>query len=460
MSIFDGQSPSEQGETMENHNLENTPTIPKEVYDNLPQFLNQGSNVFATNREKDIFLTGALTVLSGCLPTISGHYNGSKVYANLYSFVVAPAASGKGVMSWAKVLGISYHKHLRDTHKLLFDEYDELLKAYEKSKGQIEKPNPPPFRLLFSPADTSKASLIQTLADCGESVTMFESEADTLSGTMGKEWGGFSDLFRKAFHHEPYSYQRKTANQYIELEFPRLSVALSGTPLQVQRLIPSAEDGLFSRFIFYVFRVEAHWQDVSPFNRRVSLNDYFADLSDKVKCMILHYENEEPINFSLCEHQWRKLNESFTQRLEDVKNLVGEDALSVVKRSGLITFRIAMILSILRKYNCNNGKPVELYCEDIDFNTAMLLTEVYLNHSLIIFSSLVKGSNQSSGVKKTFYDKLPSQFERKEAGLLGSKMMISDRTVGNYLTDFIKNGYLIQPKYGYYKKQNNSLPTC
>jgi hypothetical protein len=452
MKTFEGKSPYSQGEVMENNYLENTPIIPEEVYENLPQFLKEGSEVFLTDREKDVFLTGAITVLSGCLPTVSGNYNGSKVYANLYSFIVAPAASGKGVMSWAKILGISYHKHLREEFKTAYEEHENAMQVYEKNKGQMDKPNPPPFRLLFSPADTSKASLIQTLSDCGESVTMFESEADTLSGTMGKEWGGFSDLFRKAFHHEPYSYQRKTANQYIELEFPRLSVALSGTPLQVQRLIPSAEDGLFSRFIFYVFRVEPHWQDVSPFKGRVSLNEYFAELSEKVKFMILHYDNEESINFSLHEHQWMELNASFRDRLEDVKNLVGEDALSVVKRLGLITFRIAMILSILRKYNCGNGTPTELYCEDIDFKTAMILTDVYLNHSLIIFNSLSKGANQANGAKKALYDRLPSQFERKEAGLIGSEMTLSDRTITNYLTDFIKGGTLSQPKYGYYQK--------
>ena len=305
-----------------NNYLENTPTIPKEVYKNLPQFLKEGSKVFTTNREKDVFLTGALTVLSGCLPTVSGYYNGSKVYSNLYSFIVAPAASGKGVMSWAKVMGAAYHKHLREEYMGLYEEYTDEMMTYEQNKEQMEKPKQPHLKLLFSPADTSKASLIQTLADCGESVTMFESEADTLSGTMGKEWGGFSDLFRKAFHHEPYSYKRKTGNEYIELESPRLSVVLSGTPLQVQRLIPSAEDGLLSRFLYYAFQVEPHWQDVSPFKGRVVLDDFFTKMSEKIKFMILHYERGECINFSLQKHQWKELNASFKDRLEAVKTLV------------------------------------------------------------------------------------------------------------------------------------------
>lgn len=441
-------------ENSNNNDLQKTPIIPIEVYNNLPQFLKEGSEVFLTNREKDVFLTGAIIVLSGCLPTVSGVYNGSNVYANLYGFVVAPPASGKGVMAWAKGLGIAYHKHLKEEYQKLYEEYGEKMIEYEQNKDKMGKPEPPPFRLLFSPADTSKASLIQTLSDCGESVTMFESEADTLSGTMGKEWGGFSDLFRKAFHHEPYSYKRKTGNQFIELDFPRLSVVLSGTPLQVQRLIPSAEDGLFSRFLFYAFRVEPEWQDVSPFKGRVSLNEHFAELSEKIKFMILHYEKEECINFSLQEHQWMELNASFKDRLESVKNLVGEDALSVVKRLGLVTFRISMILSILRKYNCGKGTPTQLYCEDIDFKSAMLLTEVYLSHSLIVYNTLVntKGSNTTNMAKMAFYDRLPLQFERKEAGLIGIEMNLSDRTVTNYLSKLTEIRYLSQPKFGLYQK--------
>jgi hypothetical protein len=429
-----------------------TPTIPTSVYESLPPILMEGCSVFQTEREKDVFLTGAITVLSGCMPTVTGLYNGSTIYSNLFGFVVAPAASGKGVMSWAKTLGMAYHKHLREIYKLQYEDYQAELSVYEQNKKSGEKPIPPPFKLQFSPADTSKASLIQTLSDCGETVTMFETEADTLSGTMGKEWGGFSDLFRKAFHHEPYSYQRKTGNEYIELEMPRLSVMLSGTPMQVQRLISSAEDGLFSRFIFYAFSVEPQWQDVSPLSGKVSLNSHFEILSAKVKRMMIHYENESEINFSLKDHQWKELNEVFGKWLREVSSLISDDAVSVVKRLGLISFRISMIFSILRKYECGKGTPVELRCEDIDFQNSLLISEVYLNHSLQIFDTLSHGKSRIDGMKKHFYDFLPDKFGRKETSGLGVELGISDRTITNYLSDFIVKGLLIQPKYGYYQK--------
>jgi len=76
--------------------LKATPTIPQSVYDNLPPILFESCQVFPQERERDVYLTGALAILSGCLPNVSGLYSGSIVYPSLFSFILAPAASGKG----------------------------------------------------------------------------------------------------------------------------------------------------------------------------------------------------------------------------------------------------------------------------------------------------------------------------------------------------------------------------
>ena len=91
--------------------------------------------------------------------------------------------------------------------------------------------------------------------DCGGSPgsERFESEADTLGVMMDKEWANFSDSLRKAFHHETISYLRKTNNEHIQIENPRLSILLSGTKSQLHKLIPDVENGLLSRFIFYIY---------------------------------------------------------------------------------------------------------------------------------------------------------------------------------------------------------------
>jgi len=54
--------------------LKSTPIIPQSVYDNLPSILFDSCQVFTEPRARDTFLTGALAILSGCLPNVSGLY--------------------------------------------------------------------------------------------------------------------------------------------------------------------------------------------------------------------------------------------------------------------------------------------------------------------------------------------------------------------------------------------------
>ena len=57
-----------------------------------------------------------------------------------------------------------------------------------------------------------------------------ETEADTLGVVFKNEWGSYSDLLRKGFHHEKVSLSRKTNNEFVDINHPRISVALTGTP--------------------------------------------------------------------------------------------------------------------------------------------------------------------------------------------------------------------------------------
>ena len=97
----------------------------------------------------------------------------------------------------------------------------------------------------------------------------------TLGNVIKQEWGSYSDLLRKTFHNERVSSSKKINNEFIEVNNPHMSVALSGTPNQVSGLIASAEDGLFSRFLFEIFKVEQKWKDVSPNNHQINLTEHF-----------------------------------------------------------------------------------------------------------------------------------------------------------------------------------------
>ena len=154
-------------------------------------------------------------------------------------------------------------------------------------------------------------------------------------------------------------------DEFYEITHPRLSVAISGTPNQVLGLIPSAEDGLFSRFIFYVFNVTASWKKQSVRRHRKNLNIHFSELSKDVLAMIEWLE-EHPTEIDMSDIQWQFFDEVFEDILLKACSLDGEEVLSTVKRLGVIMFRLVMVLSVIRKYESRN-KDKEWICHDDDF---------------------------------------------------------------------------------------------
>jgi hypothetical protein len=439
--------------------LKGTPIIPQSVYDNLPPILFESCQVFTQERERDTFLTGALAILSGCLPNVSGLYSGSVIYPSLFSFILAPAASGKGALKFAKALADKYHDKTLGVSIEDKKRYDENLAAYKmlKSKGKLEQgqemPQAPKFKVVYIPANTSNAKIIQHL-DCHEGKGIIcETEADTLGQTFKNEWGTYSDMLRKSFHHEKISVSRKTDGEFIEVNNPQLAVALSGTPKQVFNIISSAEDGLFSRFIFYVFKTDAVWLDPSPKGNPVNLTDYFTTQSKQVLRLVEYYETDEMI-LHLTDEQWAIFNPFFSSFLEQINTFVSEDALSIVKRLGLILYRFCMIFTAIRKFEARDYHK-EVYCLDIDFETALTLTKTYIQHSIIMFTNLPKQGEQgpfkSGENKKKFFDALPNKFQRKEAIEIGKKFDIGERSVGNFLKSCLGK-YLTQPKTGFYEK--------
>lgn len=445
--------------TTEEDYLKSTPIIPKSVYENLPPILFESCQEFKEPRERDVFLTGALTILSGCLPNVSGVYHGSTVFPSLFSFILAPAASGKGVLKFAKVLADRYHD--KTVAQSIHDKKNyenDLADLKQKTKTSQAHPQKPNFKVVFIPANTSSSKIIQHLDHNEGKGIICETEADTLGFTFKKEWGSYSDILRKSFHHEKISISRKTDGEFVEVNNPQLSVALSGTPKQVFNIITSAEDGLFSRFIFYAFKSESVWLDPSPKGNTVNLTEFFSKQSGKVLQMVEYFEHDSMV-LNLTDAQWKRFNPFFSFFLSQTKTFVSEDAESVVKRLGLILYRFCMLFTAIRKFSLNIHEK-EIYCSDKDFETALVLTEIYLQHSIFMFNNLPKqeekGPFKSGQNQKLFFDALPTHFSRKKAVELAVQFNIAERTVDSLLKTCVGT-YLKQPKYGNYEKLTKKL---
>lgn len=452
-----GEGSGVSSETMD---MEETPislpTFPDEIFADLPHLLQKVVEKAISAEDKDLLLLGSLVVLSACLPNIFGIYAERTVFPNLFLFLTAQASAEKGRLTLCRKLVEPIHRKLREQAKAAYVEYQCKLTEYAaaKNKSEVERPVEPPMQMLIIPANNSSTGLFQLLNDNQGIGLIFETEGDTLALTFKSEHGNYSDGFRKAFHHETISYNRRKDREFVELETPRLSALLSGTPKQVSTLIPNAENGLFSRFIFYFLNVRPIWNDVFAGNSDQTLDSYFNHLGNQFHDLYKFLQSSsEPMRFCLTSGQQQAFNAYFSQTQNQYLYLCGLDYLATVRRLGLITFRIAMILTALRIMD-NGELQTPLVCSDTDFNTALSMVKILVQHAAQVYQQLPTESVSKAPVnqKQQFLDELPPEFSRKDYLAAAHKLGIPDKTAEKHIKRFAVNGLINHFAHDKYKK--------
>ncbi|MCU4158381.1 DUF3987 domain-containing protein [Carboxylicivirga sp. A043] len=411
--------------------------ISKEVFNTLPPLLSDCVNMFDDQIEKDVVLIGALGVLSGCLPNIEGVYFGKNYTPHLYCFITAMAGSGKGNLDWAKLLGSRIHEAQLNQHKTDIEQYEYAIQKYDTlnkhEKLNESKPAKPSQLMHFIPGNSSSAAIIQALTNNNDRGIIFETEADTVSNIMSQEWGDFSDVLRKAFHHETVSLYRKTEDAYIEMKRPMLSMILSGTPKQVSRMIADSENGLFSRFLFYGFEHEGDFKNPFEMPSQINYKSFFEDKGNLVyelyKTLIIR---QTPVQFQLTKRQGLIFTQYLNTLLNDSRTELSSEFEASIKRLGIIAFRIAMILSALR-YISKSSIPHVLTCNDNDFNNALSIISTGSVHAADVFVHLLKGGERKTDNISLLYNKLPDKFTRANANEIGEQLSIPPSTLTRYL---------------------------
>lgn len=432
--------------------VDSSPMIPEYIYEALPKTLRDACNVF-NGRKRDVFLTSALSVISGGLHNVYGLYDKERVFPNLYSFVIAPPASGKGSMKFAKQLGDCFHDLLFNQSKDELKEYKKVKRLFDrklkkaKTDEQLEaliEPEKPKSSMFFIPADTSSAMMIKHLEDNDGMGCICETEADTLTNTLKQDWGSYSDVLRKGFHGESISKSRMTDLEYSEIKEPKFSVAITGTPNQLDALITSIQDGLFSRFIFYSFSAKQKWRSTYTEAITISNNDIFkgfsADLCDK-------FRSNNIQKFVMTRKQGMQLDEVFSEALGHNSILYNDDVSGIIYRLGLMTFKIAMTLAALR------SDDPEITCSDLEFKTSLDLVEkVYLRHSIDILNKINKDSKKLNKTQNELLNWMKSQGElkRRDVWNKAKTMDIKERTLADILRRFLDLDLIKKVNHGVY----------
>jgi hypothetical protein len=453
------EEPELVAENTTSENKEKLPQIPAAVYGSIPDFLKDVCRISQGSEEKDILLLGAITTISSCIPKIYGIYGRQKVFSNLYLFVTAMASAGKGMLTHCKRLVYPIHRQRRDESRLLKAEYDTEMNIYnagKKKNPDMEKPQKPPEKLLYIPANSSATGVFQLLSDNDGRGLIFETEGDTLAITFKSDYGNYSDGFRKAFHHETISYYRRTDRENVEIERPCLSAVLSGTPKQVLNLIPDAENGLFSRFIFYYLEMKSDWKDVFACSVEDGLETYFNDLGNRFYELYKELSSGLEIEFTFTPLQQGWFNKQFAHWQDFYEKLLGNEYIATVRRLGLIAFRMAMIFTVLRIMETGE-MPRPMVCEERDFNNALAITEVMVQHAARVYAGLPVSAEPPirRNREQRFFSQLPQTFSRHDYLKIAEGLNIPDKTAQGYIAKFIKGRLVHRDKKDQYLKTQN-----
>ena len=307
--------------------------------------------------------------------------------------------------------------------------------------------------------------MYQALSDNHGCGFTFESEGDAMSNALKSDYGDYSDGLRKAFHHENISYSRRKENERVDIKKPRWAILLTGTPDQVGNLIPTADNGTFSRFLFYMLSRKLDWRDVFA-EEDITLDDEFEKMGKDFYIVYLKLAaRKDNLRFKLADEQKRKFNRFFKDLQEEQVAMFGDDIVASVRRLGLIAFRIAMVLTAMRFIDdptVDIQNIPEVICDDRDYEIAISMVNQLINHTSMVYSNLLRKSaaNDDSDVTanmpsrdKQLFEKLPVNFTTKDFNATAEELNIPLKTAEKIIGRFItRHKVVVRIKNGFYRK--------
>lgn len=265
--------------------------------------------------------------------------------------------------------------------------------------------------------------------------------------------GNFSDVIRKAFHHETASLCRKKENEILEIKSPKLAIVLAGTHDQVMRLLPSAENGLYSRFLIFSFKDSDGFKNPFLTPEGPNLKEFFQNKSLEIKKMYEALSSlSTPMEFKFTNEQGERFTKIFQSLNDQFRALFESEFDANIRRLGLITFRIAMILSVIRHFN--EKYPRTLICNEIDFLNSIKITSTLIKYAILIYKN--SSHAQINDKKHSFYYRLPQEFNRQKYLTVAEECHINPKTAEFYIRKFKSNSLLYSVKYGLYSKINKN----
>ena len=382
---------------------------------NLPESLQTMLSLAKTDQEKDMLLMATLAAASACVPNLYFRYGptGKKYYANLQCFILASSASGKGIANQAL----------------------EMMRVVDEQ-----------YPMLIA-GDSTLAAWYKALEEQGGIGYMHESEGSVITDIWRNAAANYNTALRKAAEHEAIS--RNRVKGASEIACPRLSMLLTGTFSQYKALVPSVENGYFSRLLTLVER-GSHPFEKSYVTAKSENSAIARQVGHQLLCTCENLMNAPEREWSLTDSQKERLGEKLETEYRTLIDMLGENFHSTVIRMAVQIERIALILSAMR------GNLVE--CSDFDYQTAELIGSKMLMHMAMAYR-MIKGDEQETmpevkglDQRKVVFDGLKQRYQLNDLIKEAQSQGVSRSSAIRWNNQWIEKGMVRKENHGEYRK--------
>lgn len=393
----------------------------------LPKMVQDMLGLAKTDEEKDIILMATLAAASACVPNMYFRYGptGKKYYANLQCFILAASASGKGIANQAL----------------------EMIRAIDER-----------YQLLIA-GDSTLPAFFLALEEQGGIGYMHESEGSVITDIWKNAAANYNTALRKAAEHEPIS--RNRVKGASEIACPKLSMLLTGTFSQYKALVPSVENGYFSRLLTLVER-GSHPFEKSYVTAKSEKNTIARQAGHALLRLFEQSFAAHEIEWSLTDAQKERLGSRLETEYRTLIDMLGENFHSTVIRMAVHIERIALILSALRMAEnslpCREGTGLGFLCSDADYETAELIGSKMLMHMATAYR-MIKGEEAETipevkalDQRKVVFDGLKVRYQLNDLINEAKSQGISRSSAIRWNNQWIENGMVIKENHGEYKK--------
>ena len=444
------------------------PCFDENIYDHLPPLLTDILKCAYSRTDRDILLISSLTLLSSVSPGVKGSLGEHDYTPAFYSIITGGSGSGKGRIAALQRMLEPWQQYIYDNSRHQVEEYEELQEAYDnykmhKRQKQTSKqplgpaPSKPKVvkqRNLALTGNVTQARLVELLeANYPYTSCMVDTEMETVLSMFSQDFGKYNDVLNKSYHHEPVGSSTKSSGSFM-VKRPNLALLLSGTPAMLPRLIPSTENGLFSRILIYRIPGSGTYRPLTSADDSPAASEYFESWGQRVLDIGVFLDNS-PTWVKFSDAQRKRLDRFFEREYYNVRSFGNEDMESTVLRYRLAIFRIGMQLTALRKGESGCSERVWTISDD-DFATAFHLGKVCLQHAYVVATSLQSASSEvhfrfPHHLRNLFVSLLDS-FKRIDVVKEANVREISESTVDKFLRKLQKNDLIISEGNGYYRK--------